>query len=90
MPFVRSDCNTDGQVNIADAIFGLSFLFSMGDDPECGDACDVNDDGQINIGDPIYQLTAQFSMGTPPPAPFPGCGPDPSADDLGCVRFTCP
>ena len=38
-----------------------------------------------------YVLTFLFSAGTPPPAPYPNCGLDPTADQLGCNSFPpCP
>ena len=89
--FVRGDCNADGNFNIADPIFLLNELFSMGDPAHCDDACDMNDDGLKDIGDPVYGLSAQFTDGPPPPAPHPSCGSDPTADMLGCGSFAgCP
>jgi hypothetical protein len=83
--FVRSD--TDGQtgLNITDAIRTLEFLFSGGRELPCRDAADANDDGVIDLSDPVYHLRYLFSGTAPPPAPFPACGEDPSADELGCA-----
>ncbi|MGE3167229.1 MAG: LamG-like jellyroll fold domain-containing protein, partial [Planctomycetota bacterium] len=67
----RADCNVDGSLNIADAIFLLGYLFSGGASPSCEDSCDANDDGQLNIADGIYVLTHLFANGAEPPAPFP-------------------
>ncbi|MGE3165482.1 MAG: LamG-like jellyroll fold domain-containing protein [Planctomycetota bacterium] len=88
--FRRGDCNQDGQLNIGDTIYALSYLFSGGTDPGCPDACDANDDGQINIGDPIFELSYLFSAGPPPPAPGSACGVDPTADSLTeCLGPAC-
>lgn len=87
--FVRADCNGDGEVDIADAIFVLVFLFGVGDTPGCADACDTNDDGQLNVADAIYTLAHLFSAGPPPPAPFATCGEDPTSDPLEC-ESACP
>ncbi len=83
---VRGDCNTDGNVDLGDPISNLALLFSNGM-TTCYDACDANDDGKSNIGDPIYLLTNLFSQGPNPPAPWDTCGPDPTADALGCESF---
>ncbi|MFN0056946.1 MAG: hypothetical protein ACKVX7_00685 [Planctomycetota bacterium] len=90
--FKRADSNNDGSFNIADCVFILSALFvpgSMG--PGCVDAADINDDGAMNIADAVYGLSSLFVPGSlSPPAPFPGCGSDPTADALTCVTSSCP
>lgn len=89
--FVRGDSSGDGNINIADSIGTLNYLIG-GPPPICLDAADVNDDGSVNIADGVYSLHFLFQPGAnPPPAPFPGCGPDPTADALDCVSFPlCP
>ena len=81
--FIRGDGNIDGSVDIGDAVFGLNYLFG-GLASFCDDALDTNDDGNIDIGDPIAVLGLLFSGAAPPPAPFPGCGQDPTSDSLDC------
>ncbi|MGE3165383.1 MAG: hypothetical protein AB7O52_10800 [Planctomycetota bacterium] len=83
-PFLRGDATHDGGVNIADAIFVLSYLFSSGPTPVCPDAADVDDNGAINIGDAIYLLTFLFNSGLQPPQPFPLPGGDPTLDAMSC------
>lgn len=87
--FTRGDANADSQVNIADSIFLLSYLFTGGAAPSCQSSGDANDDGALNIGDPIYLLTYLFSGGPPPPSPFAACATDPTADGLNCATPTC-
>ena len=97
--FRRGDCNIDGLLNIADAIFGLGALFPPGgglpNEPQCDDSCDANDDGVINIADMITILGNLFPPGggapTPIPAPFGVCGDDPTPDGIDCADYpTCP
>jgi hypothetical protein len=89
--FLRGEINGDISVNIADALFLLTQLFSGGPAGTCADASDVNDDGSVNLADPIRLLAYLFSGGDVPDAPFPDCGVDPTADMLGCVSFgACP
>jgi hypothetical protein len=60
------DANSDRQVNVADAVFLIAYIFSGGfpPDPEC--AADANGDGDINIGDAVYLIAYVFSGGQPP------------------------
>lgn len=83
-PFVRGDCNADGNVELSDAICSLAYLFSGGS-VGCLDALDANDSGGIDISDPVAILEYLFSGGSAPPAPFPDCGPDATLDALDCL-----
>ena len=84
--FSRGDCNDDGMFDIGDPVFLLGVLFSMGGPPNCDDACDFNDDGGQDISDAVYGLGALFNGTASPPAPFPGCGVDPTdTDGLDCA-----
>ena len=85
--FIRSDTNADGNCNVADVINLLQCLFMGSGNCPCDDASDINDDGVVNIGDVVFKLSFLFTGGPPPPAPFPGCGPDPTTDPLGCASF---
>ncbi len=86
--FVRSDVNVDGAVDISDAIFSLEYLFTEGGtEPTCLAAGDSNDDGTMDISDPMYTLLYLFVGDSEPPAPFPNCGEDPTADFLSCTSF---
>ena len=82
--FLRGDLNTDGTVNVADAIFGLNYLFHDGAEPRCMDATDVNDDGALNVTDSVALLNALFAGG-PIFAPFPLAGVDRTPDALDCA-----
>jgi hypothetical protein len=80
--FRRGDVNSDSSVNIADAIFLLSRLFSAGEYEVNEDASDINDDGSANIADPIFLLAYLYNGAPPPPEPFLMCGEDPTDDDI--------
>jgi hypothetical protein len=89
--FRRADPNSDGRVDIGDAIFTLSFLFSGGRLPECFDAADSDDNGRLELTDPILTLGFLFLGGRPPPAPGAvNCGLDPTPDQFGrCFQPSC-
>lgn len=89
--FVRGDANADGLSDISDPISLLGYVFGGGAAPTCLKAADANDDGGVNIADAVAMLNTLFSGGGDPPAPFPGCGEDPTDDSLTCEEFAgCP
>ncbi|MGE4603199.1 MAG: hypothetical protein AAEJ65_09870 [Planctomycetota bacterium] len=82
--FLRGDCNTDTQVDLADAATVIANQF-QGFEVGCLDACDANDDGLINLADSVFLLNFLFLFGDLPPDPGPYmAGPDPTEDDLDC------
>jgi len=71
--------------------FRLAELFSSGPSSTCPDACDANDDSGLDIADAVTARSFLLSGGAPPPAPYPMCGPDPTADAVPCSFFPpCP
>ena len=72
-PFLRGDCNEDGELNIADAVCSLDWLFGGGDAPACVGLLDVNADNNTDISDATSVLNYLFVGGPPPTAPFPAC-----------------
>jgi hypothetical protein len=72
--FRRGDSNDDGDVNIADAVHVLNWLFGGGLAPGCRAAANSNGDEAVNIADPTYLLNHLFSGESPPLEPFPNCG----------------
>ena len=92
--FTRGDCNTDGNVNIADVVALLGMLFPNGTPAalECIDACDGNDDGETNIADGVRLLSSLFGAPTTPLTGPAACGVDPTdTDSLDCANSpACP
>jgi len=85
--FVRGDATSDDKVDIADAIFILTFLFGGGSPPLCPDAADANDDGRINVSDAVAVLSTLFGNTAAIRPPYPAPGIDETPDDLGsCLR----
>jgi len=89
--FLRGDANGDGDVNIADPIRVLQYLFNGGAPAGCFASSDANLDGLVNIADPITLLGYLFQSSAPPPAPFPACGVSTAGTDaaLGCAAPGC-
>lgn len=84
--FRRGDPNQDGQVNLADAIFLIQYLFNDGPAPACLSAASSNGDNLADLSDAIFLIQYNFNDGSPPPSPFPACGAAPGTDTLGCSK----
>jgi len=86
--FTRGDVNCDGVIDTADVSKLSAHLFQSLPLP-CEDAGDFDDDGWLMIFD-MTALTSFVTMGgAAPPPPYPDCGPDPTADALGCGTNCC-
>lgn len=90
--FRRGDVNQDRNINLADAIFILTYLFADGDEPACLASADTNADGKnLDLGDAITLLSHLFAETGPLAAPFTACGEDMSPNALSCQAFNaCP
>ena len=87
VPFRRGDTNSDGTVNIADAVNTLGYLFGGQAEPECLEAADANNDNSVNIADAVAILGHLFSNTGPLPDPFAECGVEASEDTVPCRAF---
>jgi rhodanese-related sulfurtransferase len=63
---VRGDANGDGEINIADVVYLVNYLFTSGPAPVPLEAGDANCDAVINIADVIYLVNYLFIGGPPP------------------------
>jgi hypothetical protein len=82
--FKRGDGNSDGEIDVSDAITILGYLFFGYEIPVCLDSFDVDDTGQIDLSDAVGLVQYLFEGHTSPPAPSKWCGIDPTEDDLPC------
>jgi len=70
--YVCADADSDGHVNIGDAVFIIDYIFKDGPAPVPLCAGDANGDDAVNIGDAVYLLNYIFKGG---PAPVGDCCP---------------
>ncbi len=63
------DANGDGVVNIADAVYLISYIFKSSPAPDPLDAGDADCDGAVNIADAVYLINYIFNGGPPPCSP---------------------
>jgi hypothetical protein len=83
--FIRCDHNCDGNVDLSDAVNGLSQLF-LG--PAFSACCPqvtlCNEDGVHDLSDWVFLLAYQFLGGPPPGAPYPECGGEGCSEHPKC------
>jgi hypothetical protein len=68
-PYVCGDANGDGDVNVADAVFLIAYVFKGGPAPDPVEAGDANCDGDVNVGDAVYLIAYVFKGGPEPCCP---------------------
>ncbi len=92
--FHRGDADSNGQLQLTDAVRILNVLFLGTGVILCLDAADADDNGQLQLTDAVRILNVLF-LGTgviPPPGPTGDpCGPDPTTDPakdtLDCAQY---
>ena len=87
--FRRGDCNSDGGLNLSDAVCIFVGLFRGNQRFGCDKSTDADDSGFVNLTDGIFLLNFLFRAGDTPPTPHPDCGVDPSDDALTCEEYSC-
>jgi subtilisin family serine protease len=63
------DTNTDGLINVGDAIYLVNYIFKGGLPPQAYITGDPNCDGRINVGDVVYLIKFIFNAGSEPCQP---------------------
>jgi hypothetical protein len=67
MAVVRGEVNNDGEFDISDAVYLISYIFSGGEAPRPHVGVgDVDCNGGVEIGDAMYLIAYIFSGGPPP------------------------
>jgi hypothetical protein len=64
--FTHGDANGDGEVNLADAVYIVNYLFIGGPPPDLLEAGDANGDGDVDLADAVYIINYLFIGGPPP------------------------
>src|SRR5262245_815984 len=92
--FHRGDPDTDGSIDLTDAVFLLNHLFIGGTTLNCLESADADDSAGIDLADAVLLLNFLFFGNQAPAAPGPtgsACGLDHDAPgspgDLGCTRY---
>lgn len=64
--YICGDPNRDGEINIADIVHLINYLFADGPAPQPWEAGDANCDGGVDILDVVYLINYLFAGGPPP------------------------
>lgn len=80
--FLRGDVDSNGKIELTDAVRTLNYLFTGGTIPDCIDSADVNDTGKVDISSAVAILSYLFTGGGQPSVPFPSKGLDPTPDNF--------
>jgi len=67
--YVCGDANGDGNINVADAVYIISYVFRGGATPEPLEAADANGNGVVNVADAVYLVNYIFRGGPAPVCP---------------------
>ena len=87
--FRRGDFNTDGAVDISDAIATFVWLFAGGQESTCTITGDTNSDSSVDLSDGVFTLAYLFRAGAAPAAPGPlECGVAPERGGLSCESYS--
>jgi hypothetical protein len=60
------DVDSDGSINIADAVYLIRYIFAGGPAPVFGETADSDCDQRLNIADVVYLINYIFNGGTKP------------------------
>jgi hypothetical protein len=66
---ICGDANGDEQVNVADAVHLINYVFKYGPAPDPLEAGDANCDGGVNVADAVYVINYVFKGGPEPCCP---------------------
>ena len=62
----NGDGNSDGGINVGDAVFIVKYAFNLGPAPDPLCLGDANGDGYVNVGDAVYLINFIFRGGPEP------------------------
>jgi hypothetical protein len=64
--YIRGDANYDQEINVADVVYLVNYLFRSGPSPVPYFAGDASGDGKIDVSDLVYLINYLFREGPPP------------------------
>ncbi len=64
--FTCGDCNGDGEIDVADTVFLMNYLFLSGSPPSPLEAGDADGSGEVDVGDVLFLINYLFIGGPAP------------------------
>ncbi len=64
--YICGDANSDGNVNVSDAVYIINYIFIGGNPPDPLEAGEVNCDGNVNVSDAVWIINYIFIGGKAP------------------------
>jgi hypothetical protein len=64
--YICGDANSDGSVNVSDAVYIINYVFIGGDPPDPMESGNANCDGSVNVSDAVYIINYVFVGGNAP------------------------
>jgi hypothetical protein len=64
--FTCGDCNADGEIDVADTVFLMNYLFLGGSAPSPPEAGDADGSGEVDVGDVLFLINYLFIGGPAP------------------------
>lgn len=65
-PVICGDADSNGNINVADAVYIINYVFKGGPAPNPLCAADSDHDGNVNISDAVNIINFVFKGGPPP------------------------
>jgi Peptidase family M28/Dockerin type I domain len=64
--YICGDANSDGEINVSDAVWIVNYVFVGGDPPDPLEAGEANCDGSVNVSDAVWIINYVFLGGHEP------------------------
>lgn len=74
--YICGDANSDGNINVSDAVWIINFVFLSSEPPNPMESGDPNCDGSVNVSDAVYIINNVFVGGNDPCDPTGDGVPD--------------
>jgi len=68
---LKGDIDNNGQVDVADLVYFVKYMFHEGPPPPLEEVCDIDCSGQVDVADLVFLVKYMFHEGPPPFCNYP-------------------